>query len=110
MVKSSLSEPIQQQVDIADLMNNSVPPLSVTSLCIHRAHPAVCGRRLDFLQRIVAFRFQDQVQNWIGLQTDKVIRHVVVHLPVVQICDCKIEPRVFDESVCQAMAVNLVRG
>jgi hypothetical protein len=69
----------------------------VFAVCIYGSDPALCRVAFYFFQRILAFRLQDYMDRVVPAQPDDEIRHVIVHLPVIEIRNCESEPRILDE-------------
>ena len=58
-------------------------PTAKLSVCVDGVDPTLCRCLLPFFERVVAFRFQDEVS--LRVQLDDEIRLVIVRLPIVKI-------------------------
>src|SRR6266487_1021520 len=62
------------------------------------------------LQRIVSLDFKDKVARFFGFQSNDEVRQIIMHLPVVQVRNCKSKARVFDEGLNSRTLINMKCG
>jgi hypothetical protein len=88
---------------------DAVCPQTVAAFSVYRRDPPLGSRPLHILKRVVAFSLQDDVKGEVAFQSDDEVRHVVMHLSVVQVRDGESEPRVLHERSFVGGFTNVVR-
>lgn len=78
--------------------------------CVTLTERALLTSALHVFQRIQSLGLLDQVNVRIGLDSDDKVRHLIVHLPVVQVGDGESQAGVFDECIRGRVRVDEVCG
>ena len=98
--------------NVRHLMDDTIRPSSVLSIGIDCRNPSLGRRRLHLFKRIIALCFHNQVADFLAvvLQPNQKIRHVIMHLAVVHVGDCKAQSGVLGEGQHVRMFVQIISG
>src|SRR5215467_4220294 len=82
--------------------------MSVTALRVDRRNPAFGSRSFYILQWIVALSFQNHVPWRVAPEPDDEVRHVIVHLPIVEIRNGESQSCILNKGMDGTVLVDVI--
>lgn len=90
---------IYDRWNIRNLVGNGILPAAIVSVIIYRRHPSLSCSTLDLFQLVKALRLKNEIRRRTVIQPDDKIRHIVVHLAIVQVRNGKPKSGVFHKTL-----------
>lgn len=78
--------------DALDIFCDQIIPAAIRTICIHCGNPSFGRRPFQLLKLVIAFGLEDYVLLCAGLETDKKIGDIIMHLAIVEIRNGKTKP------------------
>ena len=107
---AGLVQASKQQRNLRGRFHQLIYPVAKLSIGIDGSDPTLGGGLFDLLKRIVALGLQNQIALFFAVQPHEKIRHIVVHLPVVQVGDREAEAGVLGKGPHSLMRIQVVGG